>query len=107
MTMPNEPDRIDAHLWDPAAAPAADVQDLERKLEPLRFEPARTGLDWKDRAVAGRSRRRWTYGLVAAATVVLATGGLAMQWRWSWPAGRAWTVESTAAAVPGRLQNFI
>jgi hypothetical protein len=103
MTMPEQDDRIDAYLWDPAAPPAADVQDFERMLEPLRFEPAKAALVWPVPAVAGHSRRRWVYSLAAAAALVLAAGSLAAAWRWSWPAGRAWTITNAAPAVPGRL----
>ena len=103
MTMPEEDDRIDAYLWDPAATPVGEVQDLERMLAPVRFEPTGTELAWPDPAKAVPSRRRWVYGLAAAAALVLAFGGMAAAWRWSWPAGRAWTIESAAGTVPGRL----
>jgi hypothetical protein len=103
MSTPEPDDRIDAYLWDPSAAPAADVQNLERMLEPVRFDPAETPLLWVSGKVAGHGHRRWVYGLAAAAALVLVAGGMAAAWRWSWPAGRAWTIESAGATVPDRL----
>src|SRR5688500_10795877 len=103
MSTPEQDDRIDAYLWNSSAAPVADVQDLERMLEPVRFEPAEAPLMWPSDKVIGHSRRRWVYGLAAAAALVLVSGGMAAAWRWSWPAGRAWTIESAGATVPERL----
>jgi hypothetical protein len=96
-------DRIDAYLWDPSAPPAPDVQKIEQRLTPLRQpDPVSTPV-WPLIVPARRSRRSWMIGLAAAASLLVTFGWLAVQWRWSWPAGRAWAVSGTTPAVPGQL----
>ena len=102
MTARSEDDRINAYLWDPNAAPDGTVQELERQLEPLRFDPAARNLHWGSAAWTPL-RRRWPYALAAAAVLVLMAGWSVAAWRWSWPAGRAWTIEAAPAAMADRL----
>lgn len=103
MTARSEDDRINAYLWDPSAAPDGTVQQVERQLEPLRFDPAARNLHWAPAASTPLRRRRWPYALAAAAVVVLVAGWSVAAWRWSWPAGRAWTIEAAPAAMADRL----
>lgn len=103
MTARSEDDRINAYLWDPNAAPDGTVQQVERQLEPLRFEPAARNLHWASAASTPLQRRRWPYALAAAAVVALVAGWSVAAWRWSWPAGRAWTIEAAPAAMADRL----
>ena len=106
MSTPEQPEedaRVDPYLWDPSTVPAADVRGLERMLEPVRFDPSEAPLVWPSDRIVGHPRRRWVYGLAAAAALVLASGWMAAAWRWSWPAGRAWTIDSAGATVPDRL----
>ena len=99
----DQDDRIDAYLWDPSAPPSAEVQSVERELAQLRFEPASSPLPRPARATPARGRRRWLYGLAAAAVLVLVSGWSVAQWRWAWPAGRAWTVDAAPPAVSSQL----
>ena len=103
MTRP--PDLTDDYLWDPASSPSPDVQDLERRLEPLKLEPAETPLMWPAEKKVRSRALRWTYRLAAAAAVFLATGWAASAWKWSWPAGQAWTMqmESASSSAAGQL----
>ncbi|HEY0874282.1 MAG TPA: FecR family protein [Vicinamibacterales bacterium] len=93
-------DRLDAYLWDPAAPPDPAVVELERRLSPIRFDPAARPLPQHSNLAAGatvasHSRRRWTLPLAAAAALVLAIAIYA-NWRWSWPDSRPWPVTTTA-----------
>ena len=103
MTTPHRDDRIDEYLWDPMAPSDADVQAVESLLEPLAFDPSATPLKGERFQPVTKPRRRWWYGLAAAAVIVLATGWLAHQWRLSWPAGRAWPIEAMVGAGTDRL----
>ncbi len=73
---------MDDYLYDPATPPAEDVVEIERRLQPLRYQPRNV--------VAFRKRRRLPL-LAAAAAVVLVLAGAA--WLWTWPSGRSWKVE--------------
>ena len=87
------------YLWDPAAAPDADVVALEQTLAGLRFDPARRPLRLPAGARARKPRRfvRPAAMLAVAASLLLAAGAGFWTWRQSWPAGRPWTLESGAA----------
>ena len=125
MTTP-PPDRTNDYLWDPTSSPAPEVQDVERMLEPLTFEATTRPLIWPEETLRGSDRlrqgpptlrakaedpglhgrtvrggvRRWAYRLAAAAAVALAIGWSISAWRFSWPDGRAWSVESASPAMP-------
>ncbi len=103
MTTHSRDERMDEYLWDPAAPPAADVEAVERLVAPMRFEPDSRPLSLPASVSAKRARRRWPYGLAAAATIVVATGWSLAEWRLSWPAGRAWTIETRSSAEAGLL----
>src|SRR5512145_3076463 len=60
MTAPHD-DLDDAYLWDPATPPSAEVQTVERQLEPLRFEPETTPLDWTRAGAVVARRPCWTW----------------------------------------------
>jgi len=80
----------DDYLFDPAAAPDADVEAVERSLESLRFEHRSRPL-----AVPKRTRVRWRPLVLAVAAslfVVIGAGSIFWTWRESWPSGRAWPV---------------
>jgi ferric-dicitrate binding protein FerR (iron transport regulator) len=99
-------DRLQQYLWDPAASPAPEAEDLERRLAPLRFDPRRRPLETQRLPLVFRSRgARWRRPLVAfavAAALLIATGAGLWSWRWRWPEGRPWTV--SAGAVDLTLQ---
>jgi len=85
------------YLWDPAATPDADVAAVEQTLAGLRFDPSRRPLRLPVRA---RPRRRFVRPvamLALAASLLLAAGTGLWTWRQSWPAGKPWTIESSAA----------
>jgi hypothetical protein len=103
MTTPLPDGRIDDYLWDAANPPASDVQTVEAFLKPLRFDPDAQPLAWPASPAGRRKSRRWWYGLAAAAGLLLVAGWSLAEWRWSWPAGRAWTVVRTAPAAPSEL----
>jgi len=103
MTAGSDDDRIDAYLWDPGAAPEATVQEIEQRLEPFRFDAAVDPLRWPTSTSSTPHRLRWSYALAAAALVVHEAGWAAAAWRWSWPAGRAWTIEAAPPAMTDRL----
>lgn len=84
------------YLWDPAATPDADVAAVEHALAGLRFDPSSRPL-----SLPARARRRFVRPvavLAVAASLLLAAGAGFWTWRQTWPAGRAWTLESHAAA---------
>jgi hypothetical protein len=97
--------RIDAYLWDPSADPVAEVQEVERRLVSLRPSRVDAPRVWQshERARAPRPRRNWLIGLAAAASLLAALGWITTQWRWSWPAGRAWTIAAATASLPNQL----
>jgi hypothetical protein len=97
-------DDSDVYLWDPETPPSAEVRAVERRLEPLRFEPETTPLDWTRAGAFVRPRRRWTWAYVlAAAAVLVVAGGSLAAWRWSWPAGRAWPIDVAPAGASRSL----
>jgi len=80
-----EDERRERYLWDPGAEPDAEVQALEERLAPARFDPRRRPLtllpSTRRRAPL---RFRAAAGLAAAAAIVLAMGvGAYWSWRWS------------------------
>lgn len=83
------------YLWDPAATPDVDVAALEETLAGVRFDATQRPLRLPARA--RRSVIRPAAMLALAASLLLAAGAGFWTWRQSWPAGRAWTIESTAA----------
>ena len=85
------------YLWDPAAAPDADVAAVEQTLAGLRFDPSRHPLRLPARAPARARRARPLAVLALAASLLLAAGAGFWTWRQTWPAGRAWTIESSTA----------
>jgi hypothetical protein len=103
MTAPHD-DHDDAYLWDPATPPSAEVRAVEQQLEPLRFEPEKTPLDWTraGAVVVRRPWRAWVYTFAAAAVLVAAGASLAA-WRWSWPAGRPWPIDVAPAGASRSL----
>ncbi|HEX5043635.1 MAG TPA: hypothetical protein VFV75_12055 [Candidatus Polarisedimenticolaceae bacterium] len=97
----------DDHLWNPAAAPDAEVEALERALSPLRFASRARPLTLP---APSRVRVRPIVLALAASLLVAVLGGAGF-WRWreSWPAGRAWpvtlqTAERTRLALDRPLQ---
>jgi len=98
-------DRIDAYLWDPSADPVPEVQEIERRLESLRPSRIEAAPVWQSHVAvrAHRPRRNWLIGLAAAASLLAALGWITTQWRWSWPAGRAWTIAAATASLPNQL----
>lgn len=98
-------DRLDAYLWDPAAPPDEGVLAIEKRLAPARFDPYVRPLshDRSARTHATLPGMHWWRGLAAAAVVLLVAGAALLEWRWTWPEGRAWRVESAAAGSPDRL----
>jgi hypothetical protein len=96
-------ERLDTYLWDPAAPAADDVRAVETTLAAARFDPDAHPLNLAGPTAPPRPRFRWSVGIAAAAIAVIVTGVLLAQWRWNWPAGRAWTIEAGPPAVPDRL----
>jgi hypothetical protein len=92
--------RRDAYLWDPSAPPSPEVQDLERRLAPLRFDARRRPLTLRAQA-AKRWSPRVRVGLALAASLaLLAIGtGVFLNWRLSWTTGAPWpaVIDTTAA----------
>jgi hypothetical protein len=109
MTNQNDDDRLDRYLWDPDAEPDESVRDLEQRLAALRFDPDRTPLILPSPRPLVRTHRRpaikrWWPRLAAAAMLLLAITSLLAVWRWTWPAGRAWSVSADPGiAAPRRL----
>jgi ferric-dicitrate binding protein FerR (iron transport regulator) len=101
----HQPDeRLDAYLWDPAASPDASVVEIERRLAPARFDAASHPLplqrrDVKPRVVHGF--RWWTPRLALAAAVLLAVSAGWATWRWSWPEGGDWVVQTPSGTFDG------
>src|SRR5687767_10247912 len=93
----HEDDKTLDYLWDPAAPTDPEVQAMEQQLRPLRFDPSTHPLK-----LPSRSPQRRVTGIVwklaAAAAIVIATGYGFSQWRFTWPAGRAWSVSQSPAS---------
>lgn len=96
----HESDRLDAYLWDPAAEPHEDVRALEHVLADSRFRP--TTAAWPASATSRRTFISWR-PLAMAATIILAVAAGLGIWRWTWPAGRAWTIVSRPPSTPDVL----
>jgi len=86
------------YLWDPTAAPDADVQAVEQTLAALRFDPARRPLSLP--ATPPRRVVRPVAALAIAASLVLASGAGLWAWRLQWPDGRAWHMARGAETMP-------
>lgn len=97
----NADDRILAALMDPSLPPEPEIEAIERHLRRLAFDPASHALNLTTRPMPVQRRlRRWTWVAAAAAVVVLLLAGtLAVQWRFSWPDGRAWSITASEPAV--------
>lgn len=82
----------DDYLWDPSAAPDAEIAELEQVLRPLRFVPTDIPLP-----VARRTR---LFGLIsgaAAAVVLVAAGSGLLYWKLTQPA--PWSIENIEGVV--------
>ncbi len=93
----HEDDKTLDYLWDPAAPADPAVRAIEEQLRPLRFNSSAHPLKLSART----PQRRVTamvWKLAAAAAIVIATGVGFSQWRFSWPAGRAWNVSGQSTA---------
>ncbi len=84
----------DAYLWDPRSEAHDAVEALERRLAVFRFDPERRALVIPHRTTV--SAGRLLTGLALAAGILIAAGWSVAAWRWSWPAGQAWPVKSSA-----------
>jgi ferric-dicitrate binding protein FerR (iron transport regulator) len=105
MTSQRDDDRASGYLWDPAAADAVDpeVLALEQRLAPVRFDPDARPLRLRRAAPRGRwPAARWVALAATAAVVATAAFGFS-RWRWTWPAGQAWTVSTRSSSVPAEL----
>lgn len=101
----NADDKLQQYLWDPSAPPAPEAESIERRLAPLRFDPAREPLDMTRLIVTTRPRPAWRRPLLAfaiAAVLIIVTAAGLWSWRWRWPNGRPWTI--AAGAVDLKLQ---
>jgi len=101
--MSAEDDRhIDPYLWDPTTPPSQEVEDLERRLAPLRFDATRHPLRLPE-ARPARIPRVWTAVALAAASIAIAVLGAAAFWSWrgSWTSGAPWpmVIDSTATVL--------
>lgn len=94
----------DDYLWDPAATPDADVEAVERALEPLRFASRAQPLKLPE-----RTQVRWRpISLAMAASLLLALLGAATFWQWreSWPTGRAWPLTLRTVTAAGEVKSL-
>ena len=106
MTDSRDDERASAYLWDPAADTDVDpeVLALEKQLASLRFDPASRPLELNRRArVVRRPATRWLAYAAAAGVVLAAASWGFSQWRWAWPAGKAWTVSTRPPSAPAEL----
>ena len=102
--MTNEENReLEAYLWDPAAKPSAEVQAIERRLAPARFDPALRPLI---RPGTTRARHRMygrpLFALAATVAILVMSASAFWSWRSSWPAGAAWPVTIERDSSPGK-----
>jgi hypothetical protein len=90
--------RRDVYLWDPVAPLSEEVETMEHRLAPARFEVVRKPLRL---VAAGSSRvprvlfgRRLRFALAVSLTlaVVIACSVAFLWWRSNWPAGASWKV---------------
>ena len=107
MTSQQDDERVSAYLWDPDAEGVSvdpDVSALEQQLAPLRFDPASRPLRLPGRKpVVRRATSRWL-AYAAAAVVVIAAGSWGFsRWRFTWPAGQAWTVSTRPPSAPSQF----
>ena len=110
--MSDTPERDDRYLWDRSAPVDPAVAEIENSLRPLAFDPRAQPLQMPARRL---SLRRVFIPIGLAAGLLIAAGVGFLNWRLSWPAGRAWSMTKTAdasAAIPstalpvgGRLQT--
>lgn len=103
MIPPQDDERVDAYLWDPAAPVADEVRFAESTLAALRFDPEAHRLELPAATMRARHLRTWRYVLAAAASVVLIAGVWTSYWRWQWPTGQAWTIAAGPSAAPDQL----
>jgi len=98
--MTPEDDRdLDDYLWDPASTPSEQVQAVERRLAPVRFDPVRRPLTLHA-PVGVRYRTRPLLALAASLAMVVTAGSLLWFWRFSWPSGAAWPITIARNASP-------
>jgi hypothetical protein len=93
----------ETYLWDPAAPPSPDVQAVERRLAPARFDPALRPLTLPDPA---RRHRTFARPLLAVAAMLatMVAGSMAFwSWRSHWPAGAAWPITIEQRAAPNTI----
>jgi len=106
MTADDDNRELDRYLWDPAAEPSADVQAVERRLAPMRFDAARRPLILPGPTRSWRHQRALL--ALAAALVLVASGAAGFwSWRFRWPAGAPWplTIErGTSPTAPASSQ---
>jgi hypothetical protein len=89
--MTAEDDLRNTYLTDPQASPSADVQDVERRLAPLRFELRQRPLDLPLRSARPRYRTIRTFARLAAAVAIFTLAAAAyLSWRLSWTDGAPW-----------------
>src|SRR5262249_47112650 len=108
-----EDNRRDAYLWDPDAPASAEVEAMERRLAPARFEVVRKPLRLATakssrvpRALFGRPLR---FALAAGLALAVVISGAAafLWWRSNWPSGASWKVaieRPSSAGEPVRTQ---
>jgi hypothetical protein len=76
------------YLYDPSTSPDPDVQDIERRLALLRFDPAAHPL-----AIERRSHPlRWFVAAAAAFLIAATAAGAYYSWRLDWHRGEAWSM---------------
>lgn len=98
-------DALDAYLWDPTAAPDEGVLAIETQLVSARFDPdVRPLLLPRSTSASRRFAGAYSWRRLAAAAVLLLVAGAALlEWRLTWPRGRAWRVESTSNGSASQL----
>lgn len=97
-------DRMEDELWEPGSS--GSPLDIERSLEPLRFEPSDRPLDVARLPLQFRPARKWrgrAMALIATAAILIIAVPAALRWRLTWPVGREWPVVASSAPVRASL----